>query len=66
MSRLIKKIARIHNVSEREVRRELKLAISEGMKSTEPEARAFWNSFGGKTPSPEELIQRLALVVPAR
>ncbi len=52
---ILQAIAEKHHIPESEVRKEIELAIQEGMKSTSPDAREFWSQFNG-TPTPEEVI----------
>ena len=56
---VIGRTAKLNNVSAEEVRAEISRAAAEGMKSESAEARRFWERFGGKQPSPEELIENL-------
>ncbi|MBQ3841842.1 MAG: hypothetical protein II820_04020 [Ruminiclostridium sp.] len=60
MKNIIKQTAKAHGVSEKDVRRELKELIKEGMTSNDPDAVLFWSQFEGKEPSPEMLISILA------
>lgn len=59
---IIKKVAKVNGVSEAEVRKEINIAIDEGMKSTDPEAMAFWAqlSKNGRRPTPEEVVEKLS------
>lgn len=66
MKKLIKQVAKQNGVSVNEVRREIAAAIKEGMSSTEPEAVLFWSQFGGKDPTPEQLITVLLQSVSER
>ena len=66
MKKLIKQVAKQNGVSVTEVRREIAAAIKEGMSSTEPEAVLFWSQFGGKVPTPEQLITVLLQSVSER
>ena len=66
MKKLIKQVAKQNGVSVNEVRREIAAAIKEGMSSTEPEAVLFWSQFGGKVPTPEQLITVLLQSVSER
>ena len=66
MKKLIKQVAKQNGVSVNEVRREIAAAIKEGMSSTEPEAVLFWSQFGGKAPTPEQLITVLLQSVSER
>lgn len=61
----LKKLAKQKGVSEGAVRREIKIAIAEAMKSPEPQAKAFWKSIPhkGELPTPEEVIAYIAGVV---
>ena len=66
MSNIIKKVAKQNSVSVKEVRRDLEETIKVGMSSTDPEAVMFWSQFGGKTPTPEQLIAALSSSVKAK
>ena len=66
MSNIIKKVAKQNGVSVKEVRRDIAEMIKVGMSSTESEAAMFWSQFGGKTPTPEQLIAALSSSVKAR
>jgi hypothetical protein len=63
--RALKKLAKQKEISEREVRREIEIAIAEAMKSPEPQAQAFWKSIPhkGEQPTPEEVIACIADMV---
>ena len=63
--RALKKLAKQKGISEREVRREIEIAISEAIKSPKPQAQAFWNSIPhkGEQPTPEEVIAYIAEMV---
>ena len=65
MSSIIKKVAKQHGVSVKEVRRDIEEMIKVGMSSTDPEAVMFWSQFGGKTPTPEHFISALSKSVVA-
>ena len=56
MSNIIKKVAKQHGVSVKEVRKDFEKMIRVGMESSDPEAVMFWSQFGGKAPTPEQLI----------
>ena len=58
----LKKIAQREGVSEETVRHEIEIAITEAMKSPEPQARAFWKSVPhkGEQPTPEEVVAYIA------
>ncbi len=66
MRNIIKKVAKQNGVSVKEVRRDLEEMIKVGMSSTDPEAVMFWSQFGGRTPTPEQLIAALSSSVKAR
>ncbi len=66
MSNIIKKVAKQNGVSVKEVRKDLEEMIKVGMSSTDPEAVMFWSQFGGKTPTPEQLIAALSSSVKAK
>lgn len=63
--RALKKLAKRKGVSEETVRREIEVAIAEAMKSTDPQAQAFWKSIphNGERPTPEEVITCIADMV---
>ena len=65
MSNTIKKVAKQHGVSVKEVRRDFEEMIKVGMSSTEPEAVMFWSQFGGRTPTPEQFIAALTAAAKA-
>ena len=54
----VQKIAEKENISVEEVRREMKLAITEGLRSADPDVREMWKMIPckGDTPEPEEVI----------
>ena len=62
----IKKVAKQHGVSVKEVRRDFEEMIKVGMSSTEPEAVMFWSQFGSRTPTPEQFIAALAAATKAK
>ena len=66
MKKLIKQVAKQNGVSVKEVRRDLEEMIKVGMSSTDPVAFMFWSQFGGKVPTPEQLIAALSSSVKAR
>ena len=66
MSNIIKKVAKQNGVSVKEVRRDLEEMIKVGMSSTDPEAVMFWSQFGGKKPTPEQLIAALSSSVKSK
>jgi len=66
MRNIIKKVAKQNGVSVKEVRRDLEEMIKVGMSSTDPVAFMFWSQFGGKVPTPEQLIAALSSSVKAR
>ena len=61
----LKKLAKQKGISEKEVRREIEIAIEEAMKSPEPQEQAFWKSIPhkGEQPTPEEVIAYIAEMV---
>lgn len=61
-SKIIEKTAKAHGVSPEEVYKEIEIAIEEGMKSEQPSAKAFWDSFPQK-PTPDEVIMRISQIV---
>ena len=65
MSNIIKKVAKQHGVSVKEVRRDFEEMIRVGMESSDPEAIMFWSQFGGKAPTPEQFIAAVTFSVRA-
>ena len=63
MKNIINETAKWNNVSAKEVRREIGLAIDEGMKSRDPYAIEFWKQFGGKKPTVEQFLKALSKCV---
>ncbi|TEB05603.1 hypothetical protein Psch_02644 [Pelotomaculum schinkii] len=63
--RALKKLAKQKGISEKEVRREIEIAIEEAMKSPELQAQAFWKSIPhkGEQLTPEEVIAYIADMV---
>ena len=61
-------IALKHGVSVEEIRKEIQFAIDEGMKNSNPQIQAYWNSIPcrGNKPTPEEVITDLAKKVEKR
>jgi hypothetical protein len=59
------KLAKRKGVSEETVHHEIKIAITEAMKSPEPQAQTFWKSIPhkGEQPTPEEVIAYIADMV---
>jgi hypothetical protein len=64
-NKALKKLAKQKGVSEGTMRREIKIAITEAMKSPEPQAQSFWKSIPrkGEQPTPEEVIAYIADIV---
>ncbi|NSJ49771.1 hypothetical protein G5B36_13835 [Enterocloster aldensis] len=60
--RALRNLAKQKGISEREVRREIEIAIEVGMKSPEPQAQSFWKTIPhkGEKPTPEEVITYIA------
>lgn len=58
----INTIAEKENLTETDVRSEMKAAIAEGMRSADPAVKAMWEAVPseGDVPEPEELIAWLA------
>ena len=58
---IIKKIAKAHGVSTKEVYEEMQKAIRVGRESTDPSVRAMWDRLfpNGKEPTVEEFIRTL-------
>ena len=54
----ISQVAKSHHVSEDTVREDMKKAISEAMRSPDPEVQNLWKQIpcAGKTPEPEDVI----------
>ena len=59
---VIKQVAKIHNVSEEEVRREIQAVIHAAMQSKDPPVQKRWAEIckNGKEPTPEKLIRYLS------
>ncbi len=59
---VIKRVAKAHGVSVKEVREEMQKAIRAGRESSDPNAQAMWNRLfpDGKEPTPEEFILKVA------
>lgn len=55
----LREVARRQGISEQEVRREIEIAIAEGMKSKDPAVQAYWKAMPskGEVPTPEEVIE---------
>lgn len=64
-NRAVKEIAEKENISVDEVRREMQLAIAEGLQSADPAVREMWKTIPckGETPEPEEVIAWVAEMV---
>lgn len=64
---VIKKVAKAHGVSAKEVKEEMLVAIRAGRENPDPKVQAMWNRLfpDGKEPTPEEFIRVLAGVVKA-
>ena len=62
---VIKRVAKAHGVSAKEVREEMLVAIRAGRENPDPKVQAMWNRLfpDGKEPTPEEFIRVLAGVV---
>lgn len=65
MKNIIKEVAKEHEISEREVRSEMRIAIRAAMQSTDPTAQAFWKQIApdGKEPPVETVIASIALMI---
>lgn len=65
---VLKRVAKAHGVTEKEVREEMQKAIRAGRESSDPNAQAMWNRLfpDGKEPTLEEFIRVLAGEVRAR
>ena len=63
MKNIIKQIAKENGTTVGKIKKEMQLAIREAMKSSEPEARAFWKAVApdGKEPPIEKVIVMIAL-----
>ena len=66
MSNIIKKVAKRHGISVKEVRKDFEEMIKVGISSTDPDAVIFWSQFGGKAPTPEQFIAAITSRVNAR
>jgi len=62
---VIKKVAKAHGVSAKEVREEMLKAIRAGRENPDPNVQAMWKRLfpDGKEPTPEEFIRVVAGVV---
>ena len=58
----IKTVAEKESMSEAEIRREMKAAIAEGLRSADPDVQEMWKKVPcrGEVPDPEEVIAWLA------
>ena len=65
---VIKRVAKAHGVSAKEVREEMLKAIRAGRENPDPSVQAMWNRLfpNGKEPTPEEFIRVLTGEVRAR
>lgn len=56
---VLKEVAKLHNTSERTVRREIQRAMDAAMKNPDPKVQKLWASIPckGERPTPEELIE---------
>ncbi|MDE5565170.1 MAG: hypothetical protein K2I93_08430 [Oscillospiraceae bacterium] len=65
MKKILEHIAKQHNVSVDEVRREMEAAIHEGMQSTDPNVQKLWKEIAedGKEPTPEEFIVHILTIL---
>lgn len=65
MKRILKKVAEQNDVSVKEVRKEISLAIHEAMKTTDPNAQNLWKCIckNGKESTPEELIAHIIAMI---
>lgn len=59
---VIKRVAKAHGVSAKEVREEMLVAIRAGRENPDPKVQAMWNRLfpDGKEPTPEEFILKVA------
>lgn len=64
---VIKRVAKAHGVSVKEVREEMLVAIRAGRENPDQKIQEMWNRLfpDGKEPTPEEFIRVLAGVVKA-
>jgi len=60
--KVIKKVAKAHKISEKEVREEMLKAIRAGRENPDPNVQAMWNKLfpDGRKPTPEEFIKTIA------
>nr|WP_288829638.1 hypothetical protein [uncultured Clostridium sp.] len=60
----IKKIAKRDGVSVNYVRKQMKIAMLNGLSSTDPQIKQFWDNIPreGEIPTPEELIIYIAQI----
>ena len=65
MEKILEHVAKQHNVSVDEVRREMETAIHEAMQSTDPNVQELWKEIteDGKEPTPEELIGHILKIL---
>ncbi|MDE6132904.1 MAG: hypothetical protein K2G04_05975 [Oscillospiraceae bacterium] len=58
----INKVAEQEGLPVEEIRKEMQIAIDEGLKSTEPQAVEFWKGIPhkGEKPTPEEFIDYIS------
>lgn len=65
MKRILKQVAKQNNVSVKEVRSEISIAIHEAMKKADPNVLKYWKCIckNGKEPTPEEFIKYICAKV---
>lgn len=65
---VIKRVAKAHGVSAKEVREEMLVAIRAGRENPDPKVQAMWNRLfpDGKEPTPEEFILKVATLAKSR
>lgn len=65
MNNIFRKISNMENISEKEVKSEISKAVIIAMKSEKTEAKAFWTEIApdGIKPSPEEVIEKIAMII---
>ena len=66
LDRILSRVAKQNNMTVQQVRSEIRIAMDQARKSTDPKAQAMWNSIPSKGDSPtleefmEYLLRRLA------
>ncbi len=65
MNRILKQVAKKNNISVKEVRNEISIAIHEAMQTDDPNVQKCWKRIcrNGKEPTPEELIKYICTII---